>query len=276
MEAQQASAPFSGVPAKSEISWGGSPWPARRRRAEQLRDRYPFAAEVLTLYLALLEAQEAAYESALTRVPDAGAVPALAARDVLPRVIEATVAAGPPPLAEAVVGRFHGANLEELISRWIRGGELSTVDTYLARAATAPILEATRGGRVAATGPSRHCPYCGGPPQLSYFAACDDPLVTGPRHLVCARCNGEWVYPRMVCAACGEETSGLLPVYSETDQLPHLRVDGCDTCRRYLIGIDLRRDAMAVPVVDELAALPLDLYATDRGLTKVVPNLMGM
>ncbi len=80
----------------------------------------------------------------------------------------------------------------------------------------------------------------------------------------------------MVCAACGEETSGRLPVYSEADKLPHLRIDGCDTCRRYLVGVDLRHDATAVPVVDELAALPLDLYAKERGLTKVVSNLMGM
>jgi len=80
----------------------------------------------------------------------------------------------------------------------------------------------------------------------------------------------------MVCAGCGEETSARLPVYSEAQHLPHLRIDGCETCRGYLVGIDPRRDAAAVPVVDELAALPLDLYARERGLTKVVPNLMGM
>ena len=44
---------------------------------------------------------------------------------------------------------------------------------------------------------------------------------------------------------------------------------------RYLIEVDLARDARAVPEVDELAALPLDLYAADQGLTKVTPNLMG-
>ena len=37
----------------------------------------------------------------------------------------------------------------------------------------------------------------------------------------------------------------------------------------------MARDARAVPEVDELAALPLDLYAADQGLTKVTPNLMG-
>jgi len=30
-----------------------------------------------------------------------------------------------------------------------------------------------------------------------------------------------------------------------------------------------------VPEVDELAALPLDLYAAGHGLSKITPNLMG-
>src|SRR6266536_1949409 len=41
-----------------------SPWVPRRRRAEVLRDRYPFAAEVLTLYLALLDVWEEAWGTA--------------------------------------------------------------------------------------------------------------------------------------------------------------------------------------------------------------------
>ena len=37
----------------------------------------------------------------------------------------------------------------------------------------------------------------------------------------------------------------------------------------------MERDPRAVPEVDELVALPLDLHAADQGLTKVTPNLMG-
>ena len=32
---------------------------------------------------------------------------------------------------------------------------------------------------------------------------------------------------------------------------------------------------LAVPVVDEMAALPLDLYAVEQGFAKITPNLMG-
>jgi hypothetical protein len=35
-----------------------SPWAAHRRRAEVLRERQPFAAEVLAVYLALLDVWE--------------------------------------------------------------------------------------------------------------------------------------------------------------------------------------------------------------------------
>ena len=255
-----------------------SAWPDRRRRAEQLRERWPFAAEVLTLYLALLDVQEPAFEAARGQPPAAAAG---LARDLLPRVLEATVAAGPARLGEAAVGRFHSADLDEMVGRWLRGAEQALVDRYLARAACAPVVEALAADpealSVLCPGPrdARHCPRCGGPPQLAFFALTGEDLVTGPRHLVCARCAASWIYPRMVCAGCGEETGARLPVYSESERFPHLRIDACETCRRYLLAVDLRRDAAAVPVVDELAALPLDLYAGERGLTKVVPNLMG-
>ena len=58
--------------------------------------------------------------------------------------------------------------------------------------------------------------------------------------------------------------------------LPHLRAEACESCRRYLITVDLRREPPAVPVVDELAALPIDLYMQERGFSKIAPNLMGV
>jgi FdhE protein len=79
----------------------------------------------------------------------------------------------------------------------------------------------------------------------------------------------------MVCAGCGERASERLAIYREEEQFPHARIDTCLSCRRYLLTFDLRRDTAAVPVVDELAALPLDLYARERGFIKIVPNLLG-
>jgi hypothetical protein len=268
------------------------PWADRRRRAEELRARYPFAGEVLRLYVALLPVHEGAYLEA----PEPSQVIGYAIEQVLPRVLEVTMAAGPKRLAQAALDRVQANDLDDLLGRWLRGAEQPAVDRYLARASLDPLLEALGPAAAeACTGPrdQHHCPGCGGPPQLSWYMASGESLVTGRRHLLCARCGNSWPYARLGCAACGESAGGHLPVFGEAHPsqsdlvvrglaaddesltFPHLRVEACDMCHRYLIGVDLGRDARALPVVDELASLPLDLYAKERGYQKVVPNLMG-
>lgn len=254
------------------------PWTDRRRRTAELRQQYGFAAQVLTLYGALLDVQQDAFEAARANPPSPDALIGFVTGRVLPKVVDATIAAGPEKLSAAVVARFHSSDLEDMVGRWLRSEEQSLVDRYLARASTQPVLEA--GGDhlgLACAGPrdKRHCPSCGGLPQLAYTALSGEPLVTGPRYLVCCRCQGTWQYPRLVCAGCGEDSAPKLISYSESEVLPHLRVEGCHSCRRYLLSVDLRQQVSAVPAVDELAALPLDLHAQELGLRKVVPNLMG-
>ena len=76
-------------------------------------------------------------------------------------------------------------------------------------------------------------------------------------------------------AYCGSEDTGRLPIYSDSERFAGLRVDACEVCRRYLLTVDLPKDPAAVPVVDELVAIPLDLFARERGFQKITPNLMG-
>jgi formate dehydrogenase maturation protein FdhE len=40
--------------------------------------------------------------------------------------------------------------------------------------------------------------------------------------------------------------------------------------------VDLSKDGHAVPLVDELAAIPLDLWAHEKGYSKLQLNLLGM
>jgi FdhE protein len=250
------------------------PWPLRRQRTAQLLERYPFAGEQLGFYRALLPVQERAFHAAEADQPAQADLPAYVVDTVMPQVIDVTVAHGPRRLRDGVVERFCSADLHDLVRRWADGADLTPVEAYLARASAGPVLEARREER-GRSRDDRHCPSCGGVPQLSYFAVSGEALVTGPRYLLCARCAGTWVYSRMVCAGCGERASGRLPIYSEKDQFPQVRIDACQTCRQYLLTIDLRQDTAAVPIVDELACLPLDLYARERGFTKIVPNLLG-
>ncbi len=276
-----------------------SPWAARGRRAEELREQQPFAAEVLTLYLALLPVQEDAWSAARESPPAPEELAGWTAARVLPAVAEATAAAGPPTLREAVRRRLADGDGHDALVGWLAGAELDHVDRYLARASLAPALEALgeRAGAACASGGETEqgafCPCCGGQPQLSCVADSGESLVSGRRTLLCARCGSIWAYTRSACPACGETDEARLLVFAERWEgpvsvdgngdragggqavFPHLRIAGCQTCRRYLIEVDLAREGRAVPEVDELAALPLDLYAADQGLTKVTPNLMG-
>jgi Protein involved in formate dehydrogenase formation len=262
---------------EASIGESTNPWPLRRERAAELAERYPHAAEMLSLYQALVAVQEAAFLEAL-KSQSTKDIANFAVEHVLPGIIDATVSSGPAPLRDGVISVFCSADLPRLIRRWLEHEPLTPVETYLARSSASPILEATSLPLVgtAREGVSdRLCPSCGGLPQLSYFAVSGEPLVTGPRYLLCSRCATSWVFSRMTCAGCGESTGTRLPIYQEQEKFPHIRVDGCRSCHRYLLTFDLRRDARAVPIVDELAALPLDLYAIDRGLTKITPNLLG-
>jgi hypothetical protein len=269
-----------------------SPWAARRVRAEELRDRYPFAAELLKLYLALVPVQQDAWSRARESPPAREELPWWAAARVLPAVVEATAAAGPPALRDAVLAAPAG---EWALAGWLANEELDPVDRYLARASLGPVLEAL-GEHAGASWARAHehaelCPRCGGLPQLSWLATSGEALVTGPRSLLCARCGSSWTCSRSVCPACGENREARLKVFAERwagpvsgngsgrgddrTLFPHLRIAGCSTCDRYLIEVDMAHDARAVPEVDELAALPLALYAADQGLTKLTPNLLG-
>ena len=250
----------------------------RRERARELGARLDFAEQPLRLYLALVDAQERAFERALGTKPAAYDLAAFVVRDALPGIMEAAVAAGTERLREAVLVRFHDGDLEGIVEAWLAGEDQDGTDAFLARASASPVLEALPD--VAATLRSsetddRYCPRCGGLPQLAVFAETGEALLTSPRKLLCSRCANQWVLSRMTCASCGETSGAKMPILSDVDLFPHLRIDACEICRRYLITVDQRKDPRAVPVVDELAALPLDLVAAERGYTKIARNLMG-
>jgi formate dehydrogenase maturation protein FdhE len=289
----------------AQAAVAAGPYADRRRRTANLRDRHAFARDLLDFYGAVLGVQEQAYQEAISARPSAGDLVAYVAEMVVPAVADVSVAAGPARLRDAVAARLETSDPREIVAAWIGGEEQDMVDRFLARASLGPVLEAL-GPEAAASciglRDQRHCPSCGGPPQLSYFAIASEDLASGGRFLLCARCLNSWGYARMTCPGCGESSSSLLPIFSEEgtasgergsvvrglqgqlgDQeggrhkpvFAHVRIEACDTCRRYLLNIDLAADPDAVPEVDEMTALPLDLYARERGFSKIIPNLMG-
>jgi len=252
-------------------------WARRRRRATQLAARHPFAAALLRLYVALLDVQEPVFLRALDDRPDPDALAWYVQGHVLNDVAKATTMAGPPALAAAVAERLRDDDATAFVARWLAGERQPPVDEFLARAAAGPVLEALGTATGAACGGGAiGCPRCGGLPQVSYLTESGEALVSAPRMLECCRCGASWVHQRMTCAGCGEQSTNKLPIFADADRFPHLRADACETCRRYLITVDLRKEPEAVPVVDEMVALPLDLYANERGFAKITPNLMAI
>jgi FdhE protein len=289
----------------AHVAVAAGPFADRRRRSAELRSRHVFAVEILDFYSALLGVQEQAHQEAISLRPSAVDLVAYVAERVLPAVANVSIAAGPAPLRDAIGVRLQSGDPREIVAAWVGGEQQVVVDRFLARASLGPVLEAL-GPDMAASciglRDQQHCPSCGGPPQLSYFAIAGEDLAAGGRFLLCARCSTSWGYARMTCPGCGESSSSRLPIFSEEGTtsgergsvvrglqgrladhdanghkplFSHVRVEACDSCRRYLLSIDLAADPASIPEVDEMVALPLDLYARERGFSKIIPNVMG-
>lgn len=117
----------------------------------------------------------------------------------------------------------------------------------------------------------RLCPRCGSRPLLGVLHPEGD---GGKRFLLCSFCLQEWEFRRILCPTCGEEAEDKLPVYI-SEESPHIRVEACDTCKFYLRTIDLTKDGNAIPLVDDLAAIPHTLWASEQGYSRLQSNLLG-
>ena len=121
---------------------------------------------------------------------------------------------------------------------------------------------------------SGRCPACGAPPSISFRR--ELPGSDGAaRFLGCGLCGTEWQTNRIRCPGCGEENPDRLPGW-QSETLPAARVEACDTCQRYVKSVDLSVDGRAVPEVDELRSLSLDLWAIERGYVRLEPGLAGL
>ncbi len=276
---------------------GGPDYDARMRRARHLAAAHPFAAEVLTFYERLAAFQKDFYG----KVRSSGSVPGIAGApgelrselklgDLLrqfPELLALLASAGPAPVAEAarsMASRPPGEWTDLLTEFWTFGARTDSeaetrdfpgepLEEFVLRAFLQPYAEFLAGRLaeqpLAAT--YRVCPRCGSAPLLGVLRPEGD---GGKRRLLCSFCLQEWDFRRIFCAACGEEDEKKLPVYV-AEQFPHVRVESCDTCKFYLRTIDLTTDGNAVPIVDDLAAIPLSLWAHDRGYARLHPNLLG-
>jgi formate dehydrogenase maturation protein FdhE len=148
-----------------------------------------------------------------------------------------------------------------------------TLTAFILQVFLQPYAEFLAANRAAPAQITTHsfCPLCHSAPLLGVLRIEGD---GGKRHLLCSFCLQEWEFRRILCPTCGEEAENKLPVYV-AEQFPHIRVEACDTCHHYLRTIDLTKDGHANPVVDDLAALPLTLWATEHNYSRLHQNLLS-
>jgi len=195
----------------------------------------------------------------------------------LDRVLAFAEQSAPGPLAaEAEVRRKEvwAVARQRLLAFWT--GDRRANEDYLSRALLRPYVEvlAARGiapDRVHAPG---RCPFCGGLPWIAVRRPL--PEADGAqRALGCALCGGEWTFGRLRCPSCAEEDPERLPAFqSETHR--GVRLEACEVCHRYVKSLDLTVDGRAIPEVDDLLSLDMDLWAVEQGLERIEPGLAGL
>jgi hypothetical protein len=277
-------------------------WDARIRRAADLISVYPFAAEGLRFYTHIATFQQSLYadlRQALGETPKAPTVllpQELNLFELPPRfgeLLAMTEQIAPRPLAQAAA-----ALAQKGPGRWQRlleyfcqygleappaggatreaegdPGETIPAERLLAWIFLQPYAEylADLRAPINIDGTPSTCPLCGGKPIVGVLRAEGD---GAKKSLICMLCGHEWRFRRIYCPACGEQREPQIAFYS-APEIAHVRVDVCDTCHTYLKSIDLTKMGLAVPIVDELAAIPLDLWARNHGYEKLQINLLG-
>ena len=269
---------------------GATEYDARIRRAERLSAQHAFAAEFLDFYKHVaafqktLRANIAASSGVKSR--DALGVELRSPLDLtvlLPRFRSflSTIEQHAPPALRKAAHEMallpSDSWIASLEAYWQHGGkydqQVGAFAQFLPRAFLQPYAEfraaQTPSAPIVMT--TRVCPLCGSRPLLGVLRVEGD---SGKRFLLCSFCSQEWEFRRIHCPMCGEQAEGKLPVYV-AEQLPHIRVEACDTCKFFLTTVDLTKDGHAIPLVDDLAAIPLTLWAHEHGYSRLQPNLLG-
>lgn len=248
-------------------------WDTRIERARQLADEATATKELLTFYVALLENQRHVYDSLRSR-PDW--LPSGVLEEDLSVLspyfqsfLQSVSSVAPPTLAEQA-----SSDPVLLLEYWqTRSDKLFFPKAFLQP--YAQWLVESRALTRETGAPETRCPWCFGKPQLSFLYVTEAGSESGNRNLLCATCLSSWQFRRVVCASCGEERPYKLS-YFQSDQLDHVRIEACESCKQYIKGIDLTRLGLAVPLIDDVASAALDLWATEKGYTKIELNLIGL
>ncbi len=258
-------------------------WDKQIQRADQLASQANGSKELLTFYAQLLRAQKDIYDylrSCRDWLPTGDLESDLVMlKNAFPCFLKVVEKYGPASLAAEARGLSETNDdvlTERLISYWRSGSDIQFFEKAFLQPYLRWLVEsgARPTGREISPG-ERCCPFCGGSPQVSFLQNKETTAESGNRDLICGTCLSSWEFRRVVCANCGEERPTKLG-YFHSPKFDHVRIEACDTCKHYIKGVDLTRVGFAAPIVDEIDAAPLDLWAREHGYTKIELNLVGV
>jgi FdhE protein len=258
-------------------------WGKRIERAIDLAGQNPSAAEILAFYSRILEFQKTLYDGISLRTAPRrdGALREQLDVDVamqqLPALLSLVHKSGPSKLAQGAV-EISGASVErqrQILNNFLEETEDDGKETasFFARVLLQPqaeYLAAVPAADLAGFAGSV-CPVCRAKPQVAVLHPEGD---GGKRFLICSFCLTEWEFRRILCPICSEVDHQKLPRYSAAG-IAAVRVEACDSCKHYLKSVDMTVDGHAIPIVDEVATAPLDVWAIEHGFNKISVNLMG-
>lgn len=115
------------------------------------------------------------------------------------------------------------------------------------------------------------CPVCGGAPAVAFLTG-----EGGQRHLVCHRCETRWRSARIQCPYCFSTDHKTLGYFTIEGDDPHIRVDFCRKCSRYIKTWDLREKEQVLAEVEDLRTARYDRYAETEGFHRGGPNIFGV
>ena len=251
-------------------------------RADQLAAKDDAARELLAFYCGVLRLQKKIYDDLRNRedwLPSGSLqedLPAL--RSPFLDFLRATENIGSPRLVEEsrLLSQLADAELDQLLleqwyeptTHFFAKAFLQPYGRLLAESGLRPVERDTQARE-------SRCPVCAGRPQVSCLLMNQSVADGGGRYLICSACLTVWPFRRVVCANCGEERPANLAFF-QSSHCDYVRIEACESCRHYIKGVDLTRFGLADPIVDEVAAAPLDLWAHDQGYQKIELNLVGL
>jgi len=254
-------------------------WDKQINRAKVLADKSDASQPLVQFYGHLLTSQKEIYENLHRHQPSGKPETDFAfLATKLQSFLHTVQKHGPAPLAVEAQSLAQSTNrlIEVLIEYWDDRKDVqffgkACLQPYLKFLSDTPVSFAGRGQADV----ENRCPFCGGRPQVAFFENKEQNADAGTRYLLCGTCLTSWEFRRVVCANCTEEEPAKLG-YFQSAEFDHVRIEACDTCKRYIKGVDLTRLGHAVPLVDEIHAAALDLWAQERGYKKIELNLVGV